>query len=70
MSDRQELKADVLRAERDALKESLKAIEVEQRKLDAELKAVRQRELRAKRQIEALNTLIELSDEPTDAPSE
>ncbi len=70
MSDRQELKADVLRAERDALKESLKGIEVEQRKLDAELKAVRQRELRAKRQIEALNTLIELSDEPTDAPSE
>lgn len=53
---------DVLKAERENLKELLRAIEAEQRKVEAELKAVRQRELRTKREIEALSTLIELAD--------
>ncbi len=53
---------DVLKAERENLKELLRTIEAEQRKVEAELKAVRQRELRTKREIEALSTLIELAD--------
>lgn len=53
---------DVLKAERENLKEQLRAIEVDQRRVEAELKAVRQRELRTKREIEALSTLIELAD--------
>jgi hypothetical protein len=35
---------------------------VEQRKLETDLKALRQKEIRAKREIEALSTLIELCD--------
>jgi predicted nucleic acid-binding Zn-ribbon protein len=53
---------DVLKAERENLKELLRTIEAEQRKVEAELKAVRQRELRTKREIEALSTLIELAE--------
>lgn len=53
---------DTLKAERDALKESLREVEAEQRRLEAELKIVRQRELRTKREIEALTTLIDLTD--------
>lgn len=53
-----------LKAERDRLKEALKELEIEQRKTEAQLKLLRQRELRAKRQVEALNTLLENHDEP------
>lgn len=52
-----------LKAERDRLKEALKEIEIEQRKTEAQLKALRQREIRAKRQVEALTTLLEIHDE-------
>lgn len=52
-----------LKAERDRLKEALKEIEIEQRKTEAQLKALRQREIRAKRQVEALTTLLEIQDE-------
>jgi hypothetical protein len=38
----------------------LRELEIEQRKLDTELKKLRQREIRAKREIEALGTLIAL----------
>jgi predicted nuclease with TOPRIM domain len=53
---------DELKAERDKLKEGLRELESEQRKLEGDLKSLRQREVRAKREIEALGTLIELSE--------
>lgn len=53
---------DELKAERDKLKQGLRELETEQRKLEGDLKSLRQREVRAKREIEALSTLIELGD--------
>jgi energy-converting hydrogenase Eha subunit H len=55
------ISSDTLQAERTALKETLRSIEADQRRLEAELKTVRQRELRTKREIEALSTLIDLA---------
>ena len=55
---------DSLKSERDQLKIQLREIEVEQRKLEADLKAIRQKEIRGKRELEALSTLIELHDAP------
>jgi chromosome segregation ATPase len=54
--------AETLKSERDQLKEALRELEIEQRKLDTELKKLRQREIRAKREIEALGTLIAMQD--------
>lgn len=51
-----------LKAERDRLKDRLREIEADQRKVEAELKAVRQKELRVKREIEAIGTLIEVAE--------
>lgn len=62
------LSTDALEEERNALKEQLRSIEADQRAAEAALRSVRQRELRVKREIEALSTLIELRS--TDAPSE
>ena len=56
------LNVDTLKSERDKLKEGLREIEAEQRKLEAEIKALRQREIQAKREIEALGVLIEIHD--------
>lgn len=56
------LNVDTLKSERDKLKEGLREIEAEQRKLEAEIKALRQREIQAKREIEALSVLIEIHD--------
>jgi len=56
------LDVETLKTERDQLKQSLRELEAEQRKVDATLKNLRQRELKAKREIEALTTLIELQD--------
>lgn len=58
---------NVLKAERESLKTALRDIEAEQRKIEAELKALRQREVQTKREIEALTVLIEMS-ESRDAP--
>lgn len=65
---------EVLKSERDKLKESLRSLEGETRQMEAELKGLRQREIHTKREIEALSTLIELGevragkgDKPTDA---
>jgi predicted nucleic acid-binding Zn-ribbon protein len=55
------ISSETLKAERDALKETLREVEAEQRRLEADLKAVRQRELRTKREIEALTTLLDLT---------
>lgn len=56
------LNADTLKSERDKLKEALRDIEADQRKLEAEIKALRQREIQAKREIEALSVLLEIHD--------
>jgi hypothetical protein len=52
----------VLKSERDKLKEKLREHEAEQRKVEAELKILRQREIHTKREIEALSTLIDISE--------
>ncbi|HMR10213.1 MAG TPA: hypothetical protein PKA88_30765 [Polyangiaceae bacterium] len=52
-----------LKSERDQLKAQLRELEAEQRKIEADVKALRQREIQAKREIEALNTLIDLRDD-------
>lgn len=51
-----------LKAERDQLKAQLRDLEIEQRKLETDIKNLRQKEIRGKREIEALSTLIELHD--------
>jgi len=56
------LNVENLKLERDKLKESLRELEAEQRKAETELKALRQREIAAKREIEALATLIEIQE--------
>ena len=56
------ISVDTLKSEREALKEQLRVIEADQRRVEAELKAVRQSELRTRREIEALSTLIDLAE--------
>jgi hypothetical protein len=53
---------EFLKSEREKQKTALREVEVEQRKLEAELKALRQKEIRAKREIDALSTLIDLQE--------
>lgn len=58
---------DFLKSERDKQKAMLREVEVEQRKLEADLKVLRQKEIRAKREIDALSTLIELQEVRSEA---
>lgn len=65
---------DALKTERETLKDTLRELENEQRKLEAAQKKLRQREIRTKRTLEALDTLIdvgsaELNDGSSDEPS-
>jgi hypothetical protein len=53
---------EILKAERDKLKEGLREVEGELRKLEAQLKVLRQREIQTKREIEAVSTLIDIKD--------
>ena len=53
---------EMLKSERDQLKADLRELETALRRTEAELKNQRQQELRTKREIEALSTLIELSE--------
>jgi predicted nucleic acid-binding Zn-ribbon protein len=53
---------DILKSERDRLKEGLREVEGELRKLEAQLKVLRQREIQTKREIEAVGTLIDIKD--------
>lgn len=53
---------ELLKSEREKLKEGLREIEAELRKLEADVKALRQREIQAKREIEALTTLIDIKE--------
>ncbi len=54
---------EALKIERDKMKEALRGLENEQRQLDGQQKSLRQREIRAKRTLEALETLIGLAAE-------
>ena len=56
-----------LKKERDLLKESLRELENDQRRLDTEQKQLRQKEIRTKRMIEALDTLIDVREDQPDA---
>ena len=53
---------EFLKSEREKQKTLLREVEVEQRKLEADLKVLRQKEIRAKREIDALSTLIDLQE--------
>lgn len=53
---------EVLKSERDKLKEGLREVEGDLRKLEAQLKILRQREIQTKREIEAVSTLIDIKD--------
>jgi predicted nuclease with TOPRIM domain len=53
---------ETLKSQKESLKELLRTLEAEQRRVEVELKLVRQKELRTKREIEALSTLIELAE--------
>jgi len=56
-----------LRAEREHAKESLRELEADSRRLEAEIKALRQREVQTKRAIDALNALIEIAESRSQA---
>jgi chromosome segregation ATPase len=51
-----------LKQERDRVKEGLRQIEADTRRLDAEVKTLRQKEIQAKREIDALTALIEIAE--------
>jgi vacuolar-type H+-ATPase subunit D/Vma8 len=53
---------DTLKKERDDLKAKLAEIEAESKELDLKVRAMRQREIQTKREIEALGVLIELQE--------
>lgn len=56
------IEIELLKGERDRLRDVLRDTEAQVRKVEAELKALRQREIQTKREIEALSTLIEIKD--------
>lgn len=60
----------ILKSERDKLKESLRQLETEQRKMEADIKVLRQREIQTKREIEALTTLIDIKDTHEEKPAD
>ena len=53
---------EILKSERDKLKDGLREVEGELRKLEAQLKVLRQREIQTKREIEAVSTLIDIKN--------
>ncbi len=57
-----------LKTERDRAKASLRDLETQARSLDAAVKALRQREVQTKREIEALSALIEIHESRPGAP--
>jgi hypothetical protein len=56
------IESELLKSERDRLRDVLRETEAQVRKVEADLKALRQREIQTKREIEALSTLIEIKD--------
>ena len=61
---------EMLKSERDQLKRVLRELETEQRKTEAILKTLRQQELKTKREIEALTTLVDLNERREDQRGE
>ena len=57
------IESELLKGERDRLRDALRETEALVRKAEADLKALRQREIQTKREIEALSTLIEIKDQ-------
>lgn len=55
--------SELLKGERDKLREVLRETEAQVRKVESDLKVLRQREIQTKREIEALSTLIEIKDQ-------
>lgn len=55
--------SELLKSERDRLRDALRETEAQVRKVEADLKVLRQREIQTKREIEALSTLIEIKDQ-------
>ena len=58
-----------LKEERDRIKETLRQLENEQRKLESEQKQLRQQEIRSKRMLEALDTLINIQSDSDESSS-
>lgn len=54
---------ETLKGERDRLRDALRETEADVRKVEADLKLLRQREIQTKREIEALATLIEMKEQ-------
>jgi len=52
------IEIELLKGERDKLRDTLRDTESNVRKVEADLKGLRQREIQTKREIEALSTLI------------
>jgi hypothetical protein len=53
---------ELLKVERDRLKQTLRELETEQRRVEAEIKNFRQKEIQTKREIEALSVLIDVAE--------
>lgn len=62
------IESELLKSERDKLRDALRETEAQVRKVEAELKTLRQREIQTKREIEALSTLIEIKDQRETKP--
>ena len=56
------IELETLKKEHETLKKKLAEIEAESKEVEAKVRSVRQREIQTKREIEALNVLIELQD--------
>ena len=56
---------DALKAEQEQLKKSLRELENEQRRIETEQKKLRQQQIRTKRALEALGTLIDIGSGST-----
>ncbi len=54
------LSPEILKLEQDRLREALRQLEAEQRVLESKLKTLRQREMKTKREIEALGVLLDV----------
>ena len=52
----------MLETERDALKGILRDVEAEQRQLETQKKTLRQKEMRTKRKLEAIQTLLDIGE--------
>ena len=64
------IELEILKNERDRLRESLRETEAEVRKAEAELKVLRQREIHTKREIEALTTLVDIKEHREAKPAD